>query len=86
VRLPVREIQRSTRTTAFRAGSAADLAIASSTSVTRSSAPGSRCPYRSRTTLTLVCPARTATSFGDAPAAIHSATALCRRSWSRSPS
>jgi hypothetical protein len=31
-----------------------------------------------------VCPARTLTSLGLAPAAIHSATAACRRSWGRS--
>ena len=36
--------------------------------------------------LTEVCPARAATSLGFAPAAIHSATAVCRRSWMRSPS
>jgi hypothetical protein len=35
--------------------------------------------------LTEVWPARTATSFGVAPAAIHSATAVCRRSWIRKP-
>jgi hypothetical protein len=33
-----------------------------------------------------VCPARSATSFGDAPAAIHRATAVCRRSCTRRPS
>jgi len=32
--------------------------------------------------LTDVCPARVATSSGPAPAAIHRATAVCRRSWS----
>jgi hypothetical protein len=36
--------------------------------------------------LTDVWPARAAASLGFAPAAIHSATAVCRRSWMRSPS
>jgi hypothetical protein len=36
--------------------------------------------------LTEVCPARVATSLGPPPAAIHRATAVCRRSWMRSPS
>jgi hypothetical protein len=34
--------------------------------------------------LTEVCPARTLTYLGLAPAAIHRATAVCRRSWGRS--
>ena len=36
--------------------------------------------------LTDICPARVATSLGPAPAAIHRATTVCRRSWIRSPS
>jgi hypothetical protein len=39
-----------------------------------------------RVKLTEVRPARAATSLGFASAAIHSATAVCRRSWLRSPS
>jgi hypothetical protein len=47
---------------------------------------GRDAPSRSRLQLTEVCPARAATSLGFAPTAIHSATAVYRRSWMRSPS
>jgi hypothetical protein len=60
--------------------------IASSRSRSMASDSGYRWPYRSSVKLTEVWPARTATSFGVAPAAIHSATAVCRRSWIRKPS
>jgi hypothetical protein len=35
-------------------------------------------PIASKVKLTDICPARVATSFGPAPAAIHRATAVCR--------
>jgi hypothetical protein len=54
-------------------------AMASRASLTLSSDPGSRCPYRSRTVTTELWPALAAISRGLAPAAIQSATAVCRR-------
>jgi hypothetical protein len=58
-------------------------ARASRASLSFCSDPGNRCPYRSRAKLTDEWPAREATSFGLAPAAIQRATAVCRRSWGR---
>jgi hypothetical protein len=52
---------------------------------TRPSGFGGERPRRSSTELTGVCPALAATCLGEAPAAIHSATAVCRRSWMRRP-
>src|SRR5665213_2829026 len=60
--------------------SAEVAAMASRASFTLLSEPGYRCPYRSRTVTTEVCPALAAISRGLAPAAIQSATAVCRRS------
>jgi hypothetical protein len=67
-----------------RAGVVTFSAMASTASSTLSSEPGRRWPYRSRTVTTDVWPARTATSLGLAPAPIHNATAVWRRSWMRS--
>jgi hypothetical protein len=57
--------------------------MASSRSRSSASWPSNRWPQRSSVNDTDVCPARTATSLGLAPAAIQRATAVWRSSWGR---